>query len=64
MRQTPRWNLDIPPWELNDEYPDDDGWGSDDDWDEAMMGECRMLPDGQCLLAGSEWCEFECPFRR
>lgn len=38
-------------------------WGSDDDWEEQMIMECQMLPDGQCLLAGSEHCEFDCPFR-
>lgn len=48
--------------ELEDDHLDDE-WGSDDDIEEAMLGECRKLPGGQCLLAGSEWCEFECPFR-
>jgi len=38
-------------------------WGSDDEWEEQMITECQMLPDGQCLLAGSEHCEFDCPFR-
>lgn len=53
----------VPPWELEDDFADPDEWGSEDDSDEEMAGECRKMPDGQCLLAGSEWCEFDCPFR-
>ena len=30
---------------------------------EEALGECQLMPDGQCLLAGSEWCDFECPMR-
>jgi hypothetical protein len=30
---------------------------------EHLMGECGQTPDGGCQLAGSEQCEFECPFR-
>lgn len=36
--------------------PDDD----DDDPD-AWMDDCGMMPDGTCMNAGSEWCDFECP---
>jgi len=37
-----------------DEEPDepDDG-----------MDECGMLPDGTCMLAGTEHCDFECKYR-
>jgi hypothetical protein len=38
-------------------------WGSDADLDAAMLSECRKLADDPCPLAGSAWCEFECPFR-
>jgi hypothetical protein len=47
---------------------------SDDDehWDEAManddplqdaMDNCGMTDEGYCMLAGTEHCDFECPFR-
>jgi hypothetical protein len=27
------------------------------------MDECGRTSDGTCMLAGSEQCDFECPFR-
>ena len=30
---------------------------------EIAMQECGQLPDGTCMLAGTEQCDFECPFR-
>lgn len=30
----------------------DDGLGDLDD--------CGLMPDGQCMLAGTEWCDWEC----
>lgn len=33
----------------------------DDDLAEAEMN-CGMGPDGFCTLAGTEQCDFECPF--
>jgi hypothetical protein len=30
---------------------------------EEKLAECQLMPDGQCLLAGSERCDFECPMR-
>lgn len=30
---------------------------------EYAMGECGMTSDGYCMLAGTEHCDFECPFR-
>ena len=43
-----------------DEFDDfeDDG---DDEFDPA--DDCMLMPDGQCMAAGSEWCDFECPYR-
>lgn len=38
----------------------DDGDDDEDGWAEMM---CHLHPDGQCGAAGSEYCEFECPFR-
>lgn len=34
----------------------------DEDAIEDLMGECGKMQDGSCLLAGSEFCDFECPF--
>ena len=28
-----------------------------------LLQECGQTDDGDCLLAGSEHCDFECPFR-
>jgi hypothetical protein len=30
---------------------------------EHLLQECGQTGDGDCLLAGSEQCDFECPFR-
>lgn len=37
----------------SDDYPDDDEFEFD----------CRMTKGGQCMAAGSEDCDFECPYR-
>lgn len=43
----------------------DDAWEADEDEDEGWGDlACSMGPDGQCGQAGSEWCEFNCPYRR
>lgn len=35
----------------------------EDEWEEAVQ-ECGIIPnDGGCQLAGTEHCDFECPFR-
>jgi len=34
----------------------------DDDFDEDGS-ECGQLPDGTCMMAGTEYCDFECPYR-
>lgn len=39
------------------DYDDDGGYEPDDDVD------CMLMPDGQCMKAGSEECDFECPNR-
>jgi hypothetical protein len=33
----------------------------EDAWDE-LADDCGRDPQGGCHLAGSEYCEFECPF--
>lgn len=42
---------------------DDDNSSEEEDELEEAMGECGLDREGACSLAGSEWCEFECPFR-
>lgn len=43
----------------------DDGM-FDDDYLQACEAEanCSLMPDGQCLQAGSEYCDLECPYRK
>lgn len=45
---------------------DDDPWMRDEEdrWEEALS-ECGKVPaaQGGCLLAGTEYCDFDCPFR-
>ena len=42
-----------------------EGWGYDDESDpvEDALDECGMTAEGCCTLAGTEHCDFECPFR-
>jgi hypothetical protein len=35
----------------------------DHDAIENLLDECGMQGDGDCLNAGSEYCDWECPFR-
>lgn len=39
------------------EYDDE----PDDDFEDDGLDECGMMADGQCALAGSEWCDWDCP---
>ncbi len=45
----------------------DDGFCTECDmpWEQCdctfLLYECGMMPDGTCLLAGSEDCDWECP---
>jgi hypothetical protein len=45
----------------------DDDIANGDDYDEDDGGwleqECGLMHDGQCSLAGSEHCDFVCPYR-
>lgn len=45
----------IPDFDFDDDYEDEDDFDPADD--------CMLGDDGQCGAAGSEWCEFECPYR-
>jgi hypothetical protein len=39
-------------------YDDDEPYDADEEFLDFV---CGMRPDGQCSLAGSEDCDFECP---
>lgn len=36
----------------------------DDEWGEEMHFDCGLGLDGQCSKAGSEECDWECPYSR
>lgn len=41
----------------------DDFEDFDDCEDDDPADDCMLMADGQCMAAGSEWCDFECPYR-
>jgi hypothetical protein len=43
---------------MNDEWDDDPEF---DDAEDDEFFDCGMTPDGQCMKAGSEECDWECP---
>lgn len=48
------------------DFPDSEDFADEDgerDPFEEALGECGQTSDGDCLLAGTEYCDFECPFR-
>ena len=58
---------------VEDEFIEDDNdWSYDDSIDdederdevEDEMDNCGQMADGLCMYAGSEQCEFECPFSK
>ena len=46
---------------LNHGRDDDEDWGEEDALDDLAQ-ECGLLEDGFCTLAGTEYCDWECPF--
>jgi len=42
-------------------YNDDAAYDDDGDPEDDGLDECAMMPDGYCMLAGTEHCEWECP---
>lgn len=50
---------DIDPDQLSDL---DDAWTEDDEEAEVMMNCGRYAGAGGCSLAGTEWCDWDCPF--
>lgn len=49
--------------DFDDDCDDDFLGGCDDDDDGEPLDLCSMNIDGQCGQAGSEYCDFECPYR-
>jgi len=47
--------------ELNYDPSDDDVY-TDEDAIEDLMDECGQDASGSCSLAGTEYCDWECPF--
>lgn len=45
-----------PDWLLIDGF---DNEFVDDDEDDSL-DDCHLMPNGQCLLAGTEFCDWEC----
>ena len=43
--------------------PDDYLDEAPEDGDFDLMDECGLGDDGQCILAGTAHCDFECPMR-
>lgn len=48
---------------MSDQFLDDfyDEYDDEDELDREH--DCGLMDDGQCMLSGTEWCDFECPFR-
>jgi hypothetical protein len=47
-----------------EDYFDDESDALDDEVDEYEAFDCHMGPGGQCGAAGSEECDFACPYMR
>jgi hypothetical protein len=61
---------ELPEFDDDDVVDDEQDWFDDDDDPdddelEEALGECGRGQDYEgCMLAGSEYCDFECPFNR
>lgn len=54
-------DLNGPSDDSTDYIEDETQWDDDDEMDEAEMN-CGELPEGGCSLAGTEYCDWSCPF--
>lgn len=54
------WKTRSPDDEREDE---DDAYDFDDECEWGDFDECGLMDDGQCMLAGTEHCDFECMYR-
>jgi hypothetical protein len=50
--------------ERYDGYPYDDEEIEDEDENENEEFDCHLEPDGSCGLAGTEECDWDCPYNR
>ena len=58
-----RYRIDEMKQHLDLNCDTDDGEGhTDDDAIDHLMDECGKDRDGYCSQAGTEYCDFECPF--
>ncbi len=58
-REDPAYEIPfVPDWDDDAEYTDDE--------DDELAGfeDCGMMRDGMCRLAGTEWCDWDCPRNR
>jgi len=46
------------------EYDDEGRFDYMDYDDDDTDGECALMPNGQCLMVGTEDCDWECPHSR
>lgn len=44
-------------------YDDDEDEYEETEQVESDLEECGQVPEGGCLMAGTEYCDFECPYR-
>ena len=63
-RELESWYDLIYGYSVIDEYCDPEEWESpaEAELNEALE-ECRLSTDGSCLLAGTEFCDWDCPLR-
>jgi hypothetical protein len=50
--------------EVNYDADDDDGDYTDEDAIDDLITDCGRTNDGGCSLAGTEYCDWECPFTK
>lgn len=43
-------------------YDDDEDEYEETEQVENDLEECGQVPEGGCLMAGTEYCDFECPY--
>lgn len=51
------------PYENSATWPEPDDDDDDHDFEDEFEFDCALGPDGQCLKAGSEECDWDCPNR-
>ena len=46
---------------MRGDFDEDEFDDEPDEFDDDEFFDCGMTPDGQCMKAGSEECDWECP---